>query len=100
MTTLEIDSQDSLVQAKVSQVSQANARRNMAFPFTIGDSVMFSTLYRHQEYKSNDARRVAKFMPHFDGPYQVIATDKPHSTVTLDLPDNLNIFPVFHTSEL
>ena len=39
-------------------------------------------------------------MPRFDGPYVITATDKKHSTVTLDLPNKRSYFPVFHTSEV
>ena len=39
-------------------------------------------------------------MPHFDGPYTIISTNEHHSTVTLDLPNVPNVFPVFHTSEI
>lgn len=36
-------------------------------------------------------------MPHFNGPYTIMAVDEEHSTVTLDLPNSPNIFPTFHT---
>jgi hypothetical protein len=39
-------------------------------------------------------------MPRFDGPYVITATDEKHSTVTLNLPKQPNLFPVFHTSEI
>ena len=39
-------------------------------------------------------------MPHYDGPYTVINIDKDHSTVTLNLPNSPNIFPVFHMLEV
>ena len=39
-------------------------------------------------------------MPRYDGPFTVKSTDERHSTVTLDLPNSPNIFPVFHTSEI
>ena len=39
-------------------------------------------------------------MPHFDGPYTVIDVNEDHSTVTLNLPNSPNIFPVFHMSEV
>lgn len=43
---------------------------------------------------------IAKFMPQFNGPYQITATDKSHSTVTLALSENSPYFPIFHTSEV
>ena len=44
--------------------------------------------------------RVAKFMPRYDGPYEIISTDEKHFTVTLSLPHSPHAFPVFHTSEV
>ncbi|EDR01992.1 uncharacterized protein LACBIDRAFT_310152 [Laccaria bicolor S238N-H82] len=41
-----------------------------------------------------------KFMPCYDGPYTIIDINKDHSTITLDLPNSPNIFPIFHTSEI
>ena len=43
---------------------------------------------------------MAKFMPRFDGPYLISATNEKHSTVTLHLPDSPHAFPVFHMSEV
>jgi hypothetical protein len=62
--------------------------------------VVLSTAHRHQTYESGNEPCVAKFMPHFDGPYKITATDEKHSTVTLDLPGQPTLFPVFHTSEV
>ena len=39
-------------------------------------------------------------MPRFDGPFVIKNTDEKHSTVTLDLPNQPNIFPIFHTSKI
>jgi len=43
---------------------------------------------------------MAKFMPHYDGPYTIIETDKEHSTVTLDLLHSTNIFTTFDISQV
>ena len=61
---------------------------------------MLSTLHHCKDYKSGENFCVAKFMPCYDGPYHILAIDKSHFTVTLDLPEKLNTFPVFHTSEI
>lgn len=58
-----------------------------------------STFHRRREFKNSAELRVAKFMPRFDGPFTIIATNEPKSTVTLDLP-NSKIYPVFHTSQV
>jgi hypothetical protein len=37
--------------------------------------VRLSTLHRRREYKSKDEKRVVKFMPRFDGPYEILKID-------------------------
>ena len=39
-------------------------------------------------------------MPRYDGPYKITKISPEFSTVTLDLPQANNVFPVFHTSEI
>jgi hypothetical protein len=39
-------------------------------------------------------------MPRSDGPYKIIEKHAEFSTYTLDLPNQPNIFPVFHASEI
>ena len=39
-------------------------------------------------------------MPRYDGPYKITKINPEFSTVTLDLPQANNVFPVFHTSEI
>jgi len=92
--------QDNLLKAKLLQAVQANKQRTLTFPFITGSHVQLSTLHRRKEFKAKGEKRVAKFMPHYDGPYMIIDTDKAHSTVTLDLPNSPNIFPMFHTSQV
>ena len=100
MQPLQLEAKDNLLTAKIRQAQQENQHRNTTFPFKTGDRVVLSTAHRRREYKSNDETRVAKFMPRFDGPYVITATDEKHSTVTLDLPNKRSYFPVFHTSEV
>jgi hypothetical protein len=100
MQLLVSTAQDNLISAKISQAFQANKSHSNIFPFKIGERVVLSTLHRHREIKAGDPNRVAKFMPRFDGPYLIKHTNEKHSTVTLDLPNLPNIFPVFHTSEV
>jgi hypothetical protein len=61
---------------------------------------MLSTLHRRKDYKNKNQHRAAKFMPRFDGPYQVIDVHNDASTVTLDMPNAPNLFPTFHTSNI
>lgn len=61
---------------------------------------MLSTLNRRKEYKNKDQHRVTKFMPRFDGPYQITDVHNEASTVTLDMPNAPNLFPTFHISNI
>ena len=100
MLPIELDARDNLLTAKISQAHFQNQHRRATFPFKVGDRVVLSTANRRAEYKSQDNLRVAKFMPRYDGPYAITATDELHSTVTLHLPHLPHAFPVFHTSEV
>ena len=95
-----LEAQDNLLCAKISQSVEANKHRSLTFPFAVGSRVRLTTLHRRNEYKAKGEKRVAKFMPRYDGPYTIIDTDEAHSTVTLELPNVPNIFPTFHTSEI
>ena len=94
------EAQDNLLRAKISQSVEANKHRSLTFPFAIGSRVRLTTLHCRNEYKAKGEKRVAKFMPRYDGPYTIVGTDEQHSTVTIKLPNAPNIFPTFHTSEV
>ena len=100
MQPIQLEAKDNLLTAKVRQAYQENSHRQLSFPFAVGDRVVLSTANRRRVYKTGGKPHVAKFMPRFDGPYPVIATDEAHSTVTLALPSQSRLFPVFHTSEV
>ena len=61
---------------------------------------MLSTTHRRREYMQVKSRRVAKFMPRFDGPFIVSKANPSKSAYTLDLPNEPNQFPMFHSSLL
>jgi len=94
------DARDNLMLAKISQSHFANGARAEDKNYNIGDKVMLSTLNRRRDYKNKKEKRAAKFMPRYDGPYEVIDVNKGASTVTLDIPNAPNLFPTFHTSHL
>ena len=100
MQPLQLEAQDNLLTSKILQAHHENSHRQLSFPFKIGNRVVLSTTNRRCVYKSGDKSRAAKFMPRFDGPYPIIATNEIHSTVTLALPNQSRLFPVFHTSEV
>ena len=43
---------------------------------------------------------LAKFMPHFDGPYEILRVHPETLSYTLCLPPFLKAFPMFHVSQL
>ena len=94
------EAQDRLLAAKVSQAAAANRHRKSDPRFQVGDLVMLSTKNRRRDYLSGGDKRVAKFMPRYDGPYRVNAANHGTSTYTLDLPASSRIFPTFHVSQL
>ena len=100
MQAMVYEAQDNLLLAKVSQAFHVNKSQTLDFPFKVGKHVVLSTLHRHQEFRAGDPNCVAKFMPQFDDPFVIKATNEQHSTVTLDLPNLPNVFPIFHTSEV
>lgn len=103
LTQLQYDvmeAQDSLLAAKASQATQVNKHRSAELTLATGDKVMLSTRHRRREYMQKGDKRVAKFMPRFDGPYTVLEAHPETSTYTLDLPNSPNIFPTFHSSQL
>ena len=61
---------------------------------------MLSTAHQQHKFRAGDPNHIAKFMPHYDGPFHIKSTDEKHLTVTLDLPNLPNILLVFHTSEM
>ncbi len=96
---IEREAKDNLLAAKISQTLQANAHRRPEPSFEVGDSVYLSTSNRRKEYMHAGDNRVAKFMPRFDGPYEVIRANKEKSLYTLNMPNAENTFPTFHSSE-
>jgi len=91
---------DALLHAKVTQAHFANADRGREVVYAIGDLVMLSTLHRRNEYKKKGEKCVAKFFPHFDGPFKVTKTHPETSSYTLEMPNSPNSFPSYHASEL
>ena len=95
-----MEAKDNLFRAKTDQAISANLHHADDFLFKVGGRVMLSTLHHCHEYKSKDQHWVAKFMPRYDGPYTIVEVHTAHSTVTLDMPNSPNVFPVFHTLQV
>jgi hypothetical protein len=99
---LKLDSdeaKDNLLVAKVFQSHYTNRARGPEVIFKLGERVMLSMLNHRREYKAKGERHVAKFFPHFDGPYTITDVHPETSNYTLEMP-NSNVFPTFHASEL
>ena len=94
------DAKDNLLLAKISQAYQANALRSPELDLKVDELVMLSTLHRRREMKNKNEKRVAKFMPRFDGPYRITVSNPKMSTYTLDIPKSPNTFNTFHVSQL
>jgi hypothetical protein len=95
-----LDAQDNLLAAKITQAEQSNKDRGTDPDYQIGGRVKLNTKNRRGQYLRAGEGRCAKFMPRFDGPYNIIGVHKECSTVTLDMTSQPGVFPVFHTSEV
>jgi hypothetical protein len=94
------EAEDNLLQAKIFQAHYANCTRGPEPKYAVGDKVMLSTLHQCNEYKKKGEKCVAKFFPRFDGPYVVVDTHHEMSNYMLELPNQPNVFPIYHASEL
>ena len=85
---------------KISQAFEVNksCSSTSSFSYSIGDSVLLSTLHRCHKYLSQNGKHVTKFITYFDGPYTVIDTHPTASTITLELSNTPNACPTFHIS--
>jgi Integrase zinc binding domain len=77
---------DNLVAAKIKQVHSVNKDRVPDPAFQVGDRVMLATAHRQRDYICAKDRHVAKFMPRFDGPYEVTQAFPESSLYRLKLP--------------
>lgn len=94
------ETQDNMLRAKISQALSANLHCSNDFPFEKGHHVVLYTLHQWHKYKAKGEQWVAKFMPCYNGPYLVTNTAPDVLTVTVDMPNNPNTFPTFHTSQV
>ena len=94
------EAQDNLLAAKIYQAYHANEHRAPKVQYKEGDLVMLSTENQQCNYKQKDKKRITKFMPWNDGPYTVIKSFPKKSEYTLQLPNNPQTFPGFHSSLL
>ena len=91
--------QDNLLCAKISQSISANVHQYNDFPFKKGNRVILSTLHRCRDYKAEDEHWVMKFIPCYYGPYLITKMAPGISTITVNMPNHMNTFPMFYTSQ-
>ena len=92
-----VEAKDILLAAKTAQAKFTNHHCADEDIFHADNRVMLSTEHQHREYIQAKSSCVAKFMPHFDGPFNVTNANLSKSTYTLDLPNEPNHFPTFHS---
>jgi hypothetical protein len=95
-----MEAQDGLLAAKAPQATQVTKHRMPKLLLNVGDKVMLSTKHRCRKYMQKGDKHVAKFMPRYDGPYNILKSHLEMLTYTLNLPNSPNIFPTFHVSQL
>ncbi|KAF7783245.1 hypothetical protein Agabi119p4_2621 [Agaricus bisporus var. burnettii] len=94
------EAKDNLLAAKVVQAYYANDYRADDPGFKVGDRVLLNTTNRRREYMHKGSGRAAKFMPRFDGPFQIVKAHPESSSYTLSLPPSATFHPTFHVSQL
>jgi hypothetical protein len=83
-----LKARDSLTAAKISQAHHTNKERAPDREFEVGDCVLLATAHRRRDYMQKKDGHVARFMPRFDGPFEVTTAFPEAFTYTLRLPDS------------
>ena len=91
---------DSLLAAKISQVHATNKDHPADPAFKVGEKVLLATAHRCRDYMQVKDRRMAKFMPRFDGLYEILKAYPESLAYTLQLPSTSKSHPTFHVSHL
>lgn len=86
-----LDVKDLLTTAKISQAHHANKDCSPDPTFDVGDHVLLATAHHRHEYMQAKDGHIAKFMPRFDGPFEVTHAYPDSSTYTLLLPEATKI---------
>jgi hypothetical protein len=89
-----------MLAAKIGQAHNANKKRGKEVALKKGDRVLLSTSHCRREYMQKKDGRCTKFMPRFDGPYEVLEAYLDSLTYKLNLPPSSWSHLVFHASQL
>ena len=91
---------DSLLAAKIHQAHEVNKDRSVDPAYQVGDKVLLATVHRQRDYMQAKDGWVAKFMPRYDGPYDVIQAYPESSSYKLILPPTSKAHPTFRVANL
>jgi hypothetical protein len=91
---------DNLLAAKLHQAYFANKDRQLDAAFKVGEKAYLATAHRRRDYIRAKDSRVAKFMPSYDGPYEITQAFPESSSYTLLLPPTSKVHPTFHVVQL
>ena len=89
------DARDAFTLAKVNQAHFTNKKRHADNKFKVGEFAMLGTLHHRRDYTQAGDGRTAKFMPRWDGKYEIIeansappppGTNWPYQTLRVDMP--------------
>jgi hypothetical protein len=91
---------DNLLAAKLHQAHFANKDRWVDPAFKVGERAYLATAHRRRDYIRVKDSRVAKFMPRYDGPYEITQAFPESLSYTLLLPPTSKVHPTFHVAQL
>jgi hypothetical protein len=100
MELMTDEARDTMLAAKISQAHHANTHRGLEPGFQVGDKVMLTTGHWQQEYMQARRGHVVKFMPRFNGPYEIIEAFPATSDYRLVLPATSKVVDTFHVLHL
>lgn len=90
---------DCLLVAKILQVHHANKDRSMDLEFKVGENTMLEMAHWRRDYMQKKSGRVAKFMPRWDGPYEILEFPE-LSTYKLAMASSSVQCTMFHAAHL
>ena len=92
---------EALITSKLIQADATNQHHAAERPYTIRGHVYLSTVHHRHNFKAAGQTCVAKFMPHFNGPYVITHMILERSVYSLDIPNTYpNACLSFHASLL
>jgi len=99
MESLILAAKDNLLTPKIMQVHFANRNRNGEPEYEVGDKVLLVMAHQWWEYMQAKDGRVAKFMPRYDGPYEITPSPMAQAIIYNYLL-HLKYIQSFHMSQL